>query len=142
MTDAEAKPFGGYGFAIRTFWIKGRDLVVARRWERERLIEPSAGSRFSTSITGNAVSEKDSVDVIGKARETKEFSLTIRSDETAKQEWEWHKAHDIYENNGTTPELRLSSRANALAIRHLQQLCSLPMMIGRSGVKVAGQSNA
>ncbi|HZS83859.1 MAG TPA: hypothetical protein VFA50_13370 [Stellaceae bacterium] len=110
MTDTEAKPFEGYGFASRTFWIKGKDLVVARCWEREWLIEPSAGSRFSTSITGKAVSEKDSVRVIGKDRETKEFDLTIRSDETTKQEWEWHKANDIYENDGTTPELRVSGR--------------------------------
>jgi hypothetical protein len=110
MTNTEAKPFGGYGFAIRTFWIKASDLVVARRWEREWLIEPSTGSKFSTSITGRAVSEKDSVCVIGKDRETKEFDLTIRSDETAKQEWEWHKANDISENDGTTPELRVSGR--------------------------------
>jgi hypothetical protein len=114
MTDTEAKPFGGYGFAIRTFWIKGRDLVVARRWEREWQIEPSTGSRFSTSITGKAVSEKDSVRVIGKDRETMEFDLTIRSDETAKQEWEWRKAHDIYEHDGTTPELRLSAKVSEL----------------------------
>lgn len=110
MTDTETKPFGGYGFAIRTFWIKGRDLVVARRWKREWLIDPSAGARFSTSITGKAVSEKDSVCVIGKDRETKEFDLTIRSDETAQQEWEWHKANDIHENDGNTPELRVSGR--------------------------------
>jgi hypothetical protein len=81
MTDTETKPFGGYGFAIRTFWISGTDLVVSRRWEREWLIEPNAVARFSTSITGKAASEKDSVCVIGKDRETREFDLTIRSEE-------------------------------------------------------------
>jgi hypothetical protein len=114
MTDTETKPFGGYGFAIRTFWISGTDLVVSRRWEREWLIEPNAVARFSTSITGKAVSEKDSVCVIGKDRETREFDLTIRSDETAKREWEWHKANDIYENDGTTPELRVSGRISEI----------------------------
>jgi hypothetical protein len=71
MTDTETKPFGGYGFAIRTFWISGTDLVVSRRWEREWLIEPNAVARFSTSITGKAISEKDRVCVIGKDREPK-----------------------------------------------------------------------
>lgn len=108
--DTDTKPFGGYSFAIRTFWVKGRDLVVARYWEREWLFEPSTGARFSMSITGRAVSEKDGVCVIGKDRETKEFDLTIRSDETAQREWEWDKAMGIYENDGTTPELRVSSR--------------------------------
>ena len=68
MTEIETKPVAGYGLAIRTFWIKGRDLVVARRWEREWLIGPGAGAKFSTSINGKAVSEKDSVCVIGKDR--------------------------------------------------------------------------
>lgn len=110
MTSAETKPFEGYGFAIRTFWIKGTDLSVSRRWEREWIIDPNGGARFSISIAGKAVSEKDSVCVIGGDRETKEFDLTIKSDENAAREWEWHKAHDIYENNGTAPELRISDR--------------------------------
>jgi hypothetical protein len=116
MTDTETKPFGGYGFAIRTFWISGRDLVVSRRWDREWLVEPNAEARFSTSITGKAISEKDSVCVIGKDGETREFDLTIRSDETAKREWEWHKANHnaIYTNDGTTPELRVSGRISEL----------------------------
>lgn len=103
--DAEARPFGGYGHAIRTFWIRGRDLVIARLWEREWLVDPDAGARFSTSIRGKAVSEEDSVCVIGKERESREFDLTIRSDEHAKRTWEWSKAVEGYENNGTTPEL-------------------------------------
>lgn len=109
MTGAETKPFGSYGFAIRTFWVKGTDLGVSRRWERESRIEPGAGGRLSTSITGKAVSEKDSVCVIGKDRETKEFALTINSDANAKQEWEQVRRLEelITENDGTTPELRL-----------------------------------
>ena len=109
MTDTETKSFGGYGFAIRTFWIKGTDLVVSRRWERESRIEPGAGGRFSTSITGKAVSEKDSVCVIGKDRKTKEFALTIKSDEYAKQKWETIRRLEelVTKNDGTTPELRV-----------------------------------
>jgi hypothetical protein len=61
MTDAETKPFGGYGVAIRTFWMKGRDLAVFRGWsQRESLDDPNTDRRFSTTITGKAVSE-DSV---------------------------------------------------------------------------------
>lgn len=89
-------------------------MAVSRRWERQWLIDPNTGDRFSTSITGKAVSEKDSVCVIGKDRETKEFGLTIRSDETAKRKWEWHKANEFYENDGTTPEFRVSARISEI----------------------------
>jgi hypothetical protein len=41
------------------------------------------------------------------SQETKEFALTIRSDESAKRDWEWHKANDVDRNDGSTPELRL-----------------------------------
>ncbi len=114
MPDTETKPFGGFGFAIRTFWINGTDLSVSRRWERRRLMDPEAGDRFSTSIAGKALSEKDSVCVIGKDGDVKEFDLTIRSDEAAKQEWEWHQANDIYEYDGSTPELRVKARINEI----------------------------
>ncbi len=50
MTDTETKPFGGYGFAIRTFWTKGADLAVSRRWERESRSEPDAGDRFELPV--------------------------------------------------------------------------------------------
>src|SRR6266481_8954291 len=89
MTNTETKPFGEYGFAIRTFWVKGADLTVSRRWERQRPADSDAGERFSTSITGKAISEKDSVGVIGREhREAREFALTIKSDAYATQEWE------------------------------------------------------
>ena len=32
MTDIKARPFGEYGFAIRTFWVKCTGLTVSRRW--------------------------------------------------------------------------------------------------------------
>src|SRR5215470_17315675 len=111
MTDTETKPFGEYGFAIRTFWLKGTDLSVSRRWHRsdsDSGTEPGDG--FSTSITGKATSEKDSVCVIGKEdRGTKEFHLTIKSDAYAAQEWEWMRRtrEVIVKNDGTTPELRI-----------------------------------
>jgi len=66
MTDTGTKPFGEYGFAIRTFRVKGTGLTVSRRWERQASSDPEAGDRFSTSIIGKAISEKDSVGVIGK----------------------------------------------------------------------------
>lgn len=110
MTDARTKLFGGYGFAIRTFWIKGTGLTVSRRWKRQETIDPDPGDRFSTSISGKAISEKDSVCVIGQEnREIKEFALTIKSDAYATQEWERIRSIEelVIKNDGTTPELRV-----------------------------------
>jgi hypothetical protein len=117
MTDTETKPFGDYSLSPLPsyFWIKGRDLVGARDWRRESLFGPNAADRFSTSITGKAVSERESVCVIGKDRETKEFNLTIKSDDAWwKQDWEGINRNESLvrelatERSGTTPELRLS----------------------------------
>jgi hypothetical protein len=114
MTDTDTKPFGGYGFAIRTFWIEGTDLTVSRRWRREEY-GIGGGDRFSTSIEGKAVSEKDDVCVIGKSdRETKEFALTIKSDEHAKQEWDHSSSIEALVAGGdksSTPELRVKFHA-------------------------------
>jgi hypothetical protein len=113
MTDTGTKPFGEYGFAIRTFWVKGTELTVSRRWVRQAFSDPEAGDRFSTSIIGKAISEKDNVGVIGReGRETKEFSLTIKSDADAAREWERIRRLEelAIKNDGTTPELRV--RAN------------------------------
>jgi hypothetical protein len=111
MTDAETEPLGGYGIATRTFWAKGTDLTVSRRWQRQAVYsDPDSRDRFSTSITGKAISEKDSVGVIGKeVRKTKEFGLTIKSDAYATQEWERTRrtAEILVKNDETTPELRL-----------------------------------
>ena len=110
MSDATTRPFGEYGFAICTFWVKCTDLTVSRRWERERLSDPDGGARFSISITGKAISEKDSVCVIGKEdRETKEFDLILKSDADAKQQWESIRSMSeaTTPHNRTTPGMRV-----------------------------------
>jgi hypothetical protein len=128
MTGTETNPFGGYRVAIRTFYMKGRDLSVVRSWsQRNSLDDPNADCGLSTAVTGKAASE-DSVCVIGQYRATapdttaklasdrgnrdadrmtQEFLLTIRSDESAKHDWEWFKANDVQKNDGNTPELQL-----------------------------------
>lgn len=110
MTDIKARPFGEYGFAICTFWVKCTGLTVSRRWERHPFSDPDASARFSISITGKAISQKDSVCVIGKEdRQTKEFSLILKSDEDAKQHWETIRRLEelVVTNDGTSPELRV-----------------------------------
>ncbi len=111
-TDFKKQPFGGYSPTIRTFWIKARDLVVSRRWDRRPPMEEFVGDIFSTLITGKAVSEKDSVCVIGKDRETREFALTIKSDAFAKQHWDTIRRLSGLEtkNDGTTPALQWRAR--------------------------------
>jgi hypothetical protein len=110
MIDTETRPFGEYGFAIRRFWVKCTDLTVSRRWERHPLSDPDAAARFSISITGKAISVKDSVCVIGEEdRQTKVFDLILKSDADAKQEWE--RIRDIAEllvpHDRTTPGMRV-----------------------------------
>jgi hypothetical protein len=104
MTGAGTRPFGRYGFTLRTFRVNVTDLIVSRSWYPEK----DAGVRLS--ITGKAVSE-DSASVIGRGEETKEFYLTIKSDEAAKSDWEREKSTIdlLYKNDGSTPELRVSA---------------------------------
>jgi hypothetical protein len=112
MTDARTKLFGGYGLAIRTFWINGAGLTVSRRWKRQETIDPDPSDDISTSISGKAISE-DTVCVIGQEnREIKEFDLTITSDAYATQKWESIRNIEelVIKNDGTTPELRLRAR--------------------------------
>jgi hypothetical protein len=84
--------YGGYGFAIRTFWFNVTDLRLHRCWSRDSLITEK--SEFSDFVTGKAVSE-DRVGVIGREGSVNEFDFTLRVDTDAKESWEWHKAHDV-----------------------------------------------
>jgi hypothetical protein len=109
MIDTETKPFGEYSFTIRTFWVKGTDLTVSRQCVRQHFVDTHADDRFSTSIHGKAISEKDSVGVICKEeRKTKEFHLTIKSDSYATQEWETiRRVEEVGIAKDGTPELRV-----------------------------------
>ena len=113
MAETKEVPFGGYGFAIRTFWIEGSNLSVSRRWAQYFEADPSSGVRnreelFSTSIVGDAICEKDKVCEIGSTRQVTEFTLTIRPEMEVRE-----VADDLFESNdesadGSTPESRLS----------------------------------
>lgn len=114
MTEAKETPFGGFGFAIRTFWIEGSDLSLLRRWSQP--FQPDSGPDdlplqewFSTIITGKAMCEKDNVCEIGSTQQTKEFELTIRPRAAVSG-----ITDDLYEHSdesieGSTPESRLSA---------------------------------
>jgi len=84
--------YGGYGFALRTFWFEVTDLRLHRSWTREfpYIDKPS----FSSVVNGRAVS-KDSVGVIGREGAVKEFNFSLMVDTDAKDYWEWNKAHDV-----------------------------------------------
>jgi len=84
--------FGGYGFAIRTFWFDVTNLHLHRTWSQNSVITDRP--EFVSGIKGKAVSE-DRVGVIGRDGSIKEFDFTLRVDSDAKKSWEWHKAHDV-----------------------------------------------
>ena len=84
--------YGGYGFAIRTFWFDVTDLHLHRCWSRESLITQQP--EFSDFVSGKAVS-KDRVGVIGREGSVNEFDFTLRVDTNAKESWEWLNAHHI-----------------------------------------------
>jgi hypothetical protein len=108
MTDIEAAPFGGYEFATGMFRIKCLNLSVYRHWG-ETILEPASGGKFTTSITGRAVSENDSVCVIGTDREVNEFALEVGSDAHAKEEWQQIRRLEELANphDDATPEGRI-----------------------------------
>lgn len=84
-------PFGGYGFAIRTFWFNVTDLHLHRVWSRESLITRQTG--ISNYVTGKAVSE-DRVGVIGHESSINEFEFKLTVDTYAKESWEFIKGND------------------------------------------------
>jgi hypothetical protein len=84
--------YGGYGFAIRTFWLEVSDLHLHSCWSRESLITDKP--EFSHFVSGKAVT-KDRVRVIGRESAINEFDFTLRVDTDAKNSWEWLKAHDV-----------------------------------------------
>jgi hypothetical protein len=89
MNEAtEDDAFGGYDFAIRTFYFQVTGLQVNRVWSRESLRKKTP--EFFTSISGKATSE-DRVGVIGSEGSVKEYDFTLRVNTDAKESWEWHK---------------------------------------------------
>ena len=43
------EPFGGFGFAIRTFWLKATELGIRRQWSLEDDV-----AKFDVGIGGKA----------------------------------------------------------------------------------------
>lgn len=62
-TDKEA--FGGYGLAIRTFWVTAGDLSMRRVWAVADGLRPKGSPDCQVTICGRAIAEKDDVCVIG-----------------------------------------------------------------------------
>lgn len=94
MVEGDADPFGGFGFAIRTFQVSGSDLRVSRRWQRTPLIGDEGAPKSEVTITGTAVGEKDDVCVIGTRRAAAQFHLILTPDSSAKERWEFQKVHE------------------------------------------------
>ncbi|MDD3936165.1 hypothetical protein [Rhodoferax sp.] len=104
--------FGGFGFAMRTFWIEAKDLKVGREWMRSQL--GSGGSpKFTSRIHGVAVSEKDGVCVIGGKEIRHEFDFTLNVDTDATKAWEWHKANSV-------TDLRINEKTSGEIVRILK----------------------
>lgn len=85
-------PFGGYKFAIRTFWFDVTELNLYRNWIRNSFITDE--SEFSSAVNGKATS-RDLVKVIGRDDTVRQFDFALRADTDAKQSWEFHKKHDV-----------------------------------------------
>ena len=83
------KAFGGYGFAIRTFWFDVNDISLWRGWSPKSLITDRP--KFISSVSGKAVS-KDRVGVIGRDGSVKDFDFTLGVDTDVKQSWEFLKS--------------------------------------------------
>lgn len=81
MTEIDGPSLGGFGFAIRTFWLKGSDLILRRGWEREPDSAQEMASRMYAWIAGKGLCEKDQVCVIGSEDKINELHLTIRPDD-------------------------------------------------------------
>ncbi len=96
--------FGGFGLAIRTFWIKAKDLKVGRVWAKDQLGSGGPG-KFTSRIHGVAVSEKDGVCVIGDKKIMHEFALTLNVDTDVSTAWERYKASSVtkFRINEKTP---------------------------------------
>ncbi len=99
--------FGGFGFAIRTFWLKATELRIGRKWFREDIEDGAA--KFDFEIGGKARS-KDAVVIIGETKSTNDFHFHLNADDPAKS-WARVKEIDIavgwnFEDE-STPERRL-----------------------------------
>ena len=96
--------YGGYGFAIRTFWFNVTDLHLHRCWSRESLITDKP--EFSEFVLGKAVS-KDRVGVIGREGAVNEFDFTLTVDTDTKESWDEHRrisGFDTADHSNFKPE--------------------------------------
>lgn len=94
-----------YDPAIRNFLVKAVGLKLFRRAFTR---DDDNGSPISIkqSIYGTGISEKDSVGVIGEDESTKEFHLTIVSDESASEDWEFIRRCDSLLDEPDNPATR------------------------------------
>lgn len=116
MSDQKQKDaFGGYGFAIRTFWCDALNLRVFRGWSRD-LYSDTPMKSVRRRIRGTAISTKDDVRVIGSDLKTKEFIFSLASDESAAENWQ-----RVVDNTITKHEELVANKARRFEI--IQQRC-------------------
>ena len=103
------EPFGGFGFAIRTFSLKATELQIGRKWLREDIEDGAA--KFDFEIGGEARS-RDAVVIIGETKSTTDFHFHLNADDPAKS-WSFVKetciAGDFKFEDESTPERRLKN---------------------------------
>jgi len=97
MSQPKTDILGGYGFALRTFYVTCSQLVVTRfwsvnRWSSDERKLPDVPPRLEMLINGIATIDLDSISVIGKKDNPKELSLRLTSDTNSKTKWEDHRA--------------------------------------------------
>lgn len=99
------KPFSGFGFAIRTFYLEIGNLHCHRIYSEKS----QANLQPKTFISGTA-KIKDAVSVIGTKNKTQEFSVSIKSDEEKNSEWEAIKriSNVVFPKNMDTSEGRVT----------------------------------
>ncbi len=99
--------FGGFGFAIRTFWLKATELRIGRTWFRED--NEDGAAKFDFNIGGKARS-RDAVVIIGETKSTTDFHFFLNADDPAKS---WARVREVYIavddhfEDKSTPERRL-----------------------------------
>ncbi len=105
------EPFEGFGFTGRYFYVEVTNLAVRRYWSGESGNGEKA-AKVSIYIHGKGFLETDSVCIIGSDERSREFSVTLRSDEFVREEWKENKGNEevVTPHGDSTPELRIRKR--------------------------------
>jgi hypothetical protein len=100
--DESEEKFGGYGIAIRTFWLTAVNLRISRIWRGEDVLVEET-DQFHIIMSGDATSE-DGISVIGDANRTNQFELSLNANDQTEQ---WTGVADG-DQEEATPESKLN----------------------------------